>query len=243
MTALQRRYAGDMPQGPRIERVGEEFREILAEEIPKLKDPRIGFVTVTGVKVTADLRRAWVYYTAFGDDGARVHARGAPFGDPRLRGVIGKQVRMKFLPELQFEEDATLEQAARDRPADRDAERRRSVDGNDGGCRWMSSRAPPRCSARATEVALACHLNPDADALGSMLGLSAFLRARGTTTVCSFPNEPLKLPRWASFLPGSDDLVEVADYPRAPARDGHVRLRVVRPARARSEPRRRAPGR
>ena len=44
----------------------------------------------------------------------------------------------------------------------------------------------------ATEVALACHLNPDADALGSMLGLSAFLRARGTTTVCSFPNEPLE---------------------------------------------------
>ncbi len=69
----------------------------------------------------------------------------------------------------------------------------------------------------ATEVALACHLDPDADALGSMLGLSAFLRARGTTTVCSFPNEPLKLPRWASFLPGSDDLVEVADYPDAPA--------------------------
>jgi phosphoesterase RecJ-like protein len=69
----------------------------------------------------------------------------------------------------------------------------------------------------APEVALACHLDPDADALGSMLGLSAFLRARGTATVCSFPNEPLKLPRWASFLPGSDDLVEVADYPDAPA--------------------------
>ena len=83
----------------------------------------------------------------------------------------------------------------------------------------------------ATEVALACHVNPDADALGSMLGLSAFLRARGTTTVCSFPNEPLKLPRWASFLPGSDDLVEVADFPDAPRGHGHVRLRVVRPAR------------
>ena len=69
----------------------------------------------------------------------------------------------------------------------------------------------------APEVALACHLDPDADVLGSMLGLSAFLRARGTATVCSFPNEPLKLPRWASFLPGSDDLVEVADYPDAPA--------------------------
>ena len=43
--------------------MAEEFREILAEEIQKLKDPRVGFVTVTGVQVTADLRRAWVSYT------------------------------------------------------------------------------------------------------------------------------------------------------------------------------------
>jgi len=103
-----------MPQGPRVERVGEEFREILAEEIPKLKDPRIGFVTVTGVKVTGDLRRAWVYYTAFGEDKQRASTRaGLRSAIPRLRGVIGKQVRLKFLPELEFQEDATLEEATR----------------------------------------------------------------------------------------------------------------------------------
>jgi phosphoesterase RecJ-like protein len=68
----------------------------------------------------------------------------------------------------------------------------------------------------ADAVALACHLNPDADALGSMLGLSAFLRDRGTSTTCSFPNEPLELPPWAELLPGSDDLVEAADFPEAP---------------------------
>lgn len=114
MRAVAPRYAGGMPQGPRIARVGEEFREILAEEIPKLKDPRIGFVTVTGVKVTADLRRAWVYYTAFGDDKERASTRaGLRSAVPRLRGTIGKQVRLKYLPELEFEEDATLEQAAR----------------------------------------------------------------------------------------------------------------------------------
>ena len=45
-----------MPQGPRTERVGEGFREILAEAIHKLKDPRIGFVTITGVKVVPELR-------------------------------------------------------------------------------------------------------------------------------------------------------------------------------------------
>ncbi len=69
----------------------------------------------------------------------------------------------------------------------------------------------------ATDVALACHLNPDADALGSMLGLSAFLRSRGVRTTCSYPNEPLEPPRWASMLPGSDELVPVREFPKAPA--------------------------
>ncbi|MEX0754230.1 MAG: bifunctional oligoribonuclease/PAP phosphatase NrnA [Actinomycetota bacterium] len=70
--------------------------------------------------------------------------------------------------------------------------------------------------AEASSVAIACHVNPDADALGSMLGLSNFLRTRGTTTVCSFPNEPLEPPRWAALLPGSDDLVPVKEFPKRP---------------------------
>lgn len=70
---------------------------------------------------------------------------------------------------------------------------------------------------RATEVALACHVNPDADALGSMLGLAAFLRSRGTGTVCSYPNEPLEPPRWARLLPGSEDLVDLHRFPASPA--------------------------
>ncbi len=68
----------------------------------------------------------------------------------------------------------------------------------------------------APEVALACHVNPDADALGSMLGLAAYLRSRGTATVCSYPNEPLEPPRWASLLPGADDLVPARRFPKAP---------------------------
>ena len=68
----------------------------------------------------------------------------------------------------------------------------------------------------APEVALACHINPDPDALGSMLGLSAILRARGASTVCSFPNDPPEPPRWARLLPGSQDLVAVGAFPKAP---------------------------
>ena len=95
-----------MPEGSRPTRVSEEFREILAEEIPKLKDPRVGFVTVTGVTVTPDLRLARVFYTTLGDDRAR-RATGAALASARghLRHVIGRQVRMKVLPDLQFEHD------------------------------------------------------------------------------------------------------------------------------------------
>ncbi|HEX6332294.1 MAG TPA: 30S ribosome-binding factor RbfA [Actinomycetota bacterium] len=103
-----------MTDGSRPSRVAEEFREILAEEIPRLKDPRIGFVTVTGVKVTGDLRHARVFYTALGDERAR-RATAAALRSARghLRRVIGDQVRMKVLPDLAFEEDETAEAADR----------------------------------------------------------------------------------------------------------------------------------
>jgi ribosome-binding factor A len=103
-----------MPQGPRTERVGEEFREILAESIQRLKDPRIGFVTVTGVKVSHDLRVAWVYFTTFGDERARAATRaGLRSASPHLRRELGRQIRLKVVPELRFEEDVTQEAGAR----------------------------------------------------------------------------------------------------------------------------------
>lgn len=103
-----------MPEGTRPSRVSEEFREILAEEILKLKDPRVGFVTVVGVKVTPDLRKAWVYYTAMGDERERkASAAALRSAAPHLRRVIGTQVRLKTLPDLVFEEDTSIETAER----------------------------------------------------------------------------------------------------------------------------------
>ena len=97
----------------RPSRVSEEFREILAEEIPRLKDPRIGFVTVTEVRVTPDLRHARVHYTAMGDEGERkATAAGLRSARSHLRQVIGDQVRLKFLPDIEFQE-VDLDQATR----------------------------------------------------------------------------------------------------------------------------------
>jgi ribosome-binding factor A len=103
-----------MTESKRMVRVGEEFREVLAEEIPKLKDPRVGFVTITGVRVTPDLRRAVVLYTALGDDAARRATRaGLRSAAGHLRSVIGHEVRLKFLPDLEFQEDDVPERAGR----------------------------------------------------------------------------------------------------------------------------------
>jgi ribosome-binding factor A len=98
----------------RTERVAEEFREILAEEIPRLKDPRVGFVTVTHVDVSPDLRRATVFYTVLGEDkDVRRTQAGLRSAKAHLRAVLGQQVRMKFTPDLEFEEDVGLSQVER----------------------------------------------------------------------------------------------------------------------------------
>jgi ribosome-binding factor A len=100
--------------GARPERVAEEFREILAEEIPRLKDPRVGFVTVTHVDVSPDLRKATVFYTVMGQDKDHRRTRaGLLSARTHLRAVLGHQVRMKFTPDLEFEEDVGLTQVER----------------------------------------------------------------------------------------------------------------------------------
>src|SRR5918992_3034434 len=103
-----------MPGGVRPERVSEEFREILAEEIPKLKDPRVGFVTVIGVDVAPDLKRALVHYTVLGEERDRKATRAAlRSASGHLRRIIGREVRLKFLPELEFRGDQTFARADR----------------------------------------------------------------------------------------------------------------------------------
>jgi ribosome-binding factor A len=90
----------------RLERVAEGIREVLAAEVLRLKDPRLGFVTLTGVKVTPDLRKARVFYTVLGEERERRGTIAAlRSARSHLRSTLGQQVRMKFTPELEFEED------------------------------------------------------------------------------------------------------------------------------------------
>jgi bifunctional oligoribonuclease and PAP phosphatase NrnA len=77
--------------------------------------------------------------------------------------------------------------------------------------------AAARLFLEVEEVALACHVNPDPDALGSMLGLAAFLRSRGKRTVCSYGNDPFEQAPWVGALPGTDGLVAPREFPKDPA--------------------------
>jgi ribosome-binding factor A len=98
----------------RIDRVNEELREILAEEIQRLKDPRLGFVTVTGVKVTPDLRKARVFYTVLGEEKQhRGTAAALRSARSHLRVALGREIRLKVTPELEFTEDETAERGQR----------------------------------------------------------------------------------------------------------------------------------
>jgi len=96
----------------RTARVNEVVREVLAEELERLSDAKLGFITVTGVEVTPDLRQATVYYSALtlgASEGAETDTAKALLDvKARLQSVIGRQVRMKYTPNLVFREDQAM---------------------------------------------------------------------------------------------------------------------------------------
>ena len=104
-----------MPKSyPRSNRVEELAREVLSEAVQELKDPRVGFVTVTAVKIAKDLRVAQVYVSAMGSDEERANTlEGLRHAKPHLRSVFGRQVRLRRLPDLEIVEDQTAQTSQR----------------------------------------------------------------------------------------------------------------------------------
>ena len=100
-----------MAQGSRPERVGEQIRQAISLALAReVQDPRIGFVTITRVKVSADLQQARLYYTTIGDERVRKEtARGLEAAKPFLRRALGNAIRLRRVPELAFEYDRGIE--------------------------------------------------------------------------------------------------------------------------------------
>lgn len=98
----------------RMEKVQKLARQVLGEEIQTLKDPRIGFATVTFVKITPDLRHARVFVSVLGsDEEVEATMKGLNSARPHLRAELGRQMRTKYLPELIFELDNKTAEAQR----------------------------------------------------------------------------------------------------------------------------------
>ena len=96
-------------QYPRTARVNEVVRESLADELGRMSDPRLEMVTITGVEVSSDVRYADVYYSRFGTpEEAEGSAAALTSATPRLRSVLGREVRLKFVPELRFHVDESI---------------------------------------------------------------------------------------------------------------------------------------
>jgi ribosome-binding factor A len=100
----------------RADRVAEAIRVEIATFLTEgVKDPRvIGFVTVTGVDVTQDLRHARVYVSVMGSDSERAATLdGLSSLSAHLRSRLARSLRLRFAPEIEFRYDPTVERAAR----------------------------------------------------------------------------------------------------------------------------------
>lgn len=99
---------------PRTARLNELVREVLADEIERIEDPRFGFLTVTGCEVRRDLRSAVVYYSVLGDEAVReATADALRDATAHLKVTLGRSVRMKYTPDLIFREDPAVTTGAR----------------------------------------------------------------------------------------------------------------------------------
>ncbi|MDQ3895405.1 MAG: 30S ribosome-binding factor RbfA [Actinomycetota bacterium] len=98
----------------RMRRVNEAVKEVLSEAVGALKDPRIGFVTVTAVETSSDLRSARVFVSVLGSERQRGQTlRGLEAAHGVLQAKVSRELRLKRTPRLSFEYDPAVERGVR----------------------------------------------------------------------------------------------------------------------------------
>jgi len=163
----------------RMRRVNEAVKQVLSEAIPSLKDPRIGFVTVTTVETTTDLDHAKVWVSVFGGENQRKKTLEALDGAAGvLQGRIGKELGLRRTPRLEFVYDRAVEQGVR-------------------MTRLIDELAPPTETTMPSSdidavvealragdrFVVTSHDNPDGDALGSLFATHLALSSLGKDSV------------------------------------------------------------
>ena len=88
------------------EAIRQEVSKILHDEI---RDPRLGFLTITGVELTNDLRFARIYFSVLGDDKAKKLAlKGLNSARGYIKGLLGDRIKLRYMPDIEFKVDETL---------------------------------------------------------------------------------------------------------------------------------------
>jgi len=103
-----------MGENPRAAKVADRIKEIIAKRLERgIRDPRLGFVTITDVRVTGDLQHASVFFTVYGSDEERADSAAAlKAATGMLRTEVGRNLSLRLTPSLEFIADAVPENAA-----------------------------------------------------------------------------------------------------------------------------------
>ncbi len=191
-------------------RVAALIKEEIAKLLTKgLKDPRIGFVSVMSVRMSPDLHYANVYVSLYGSESERKSSLiGLQSSSGWVRREVGKHLRMRVLPEIRFYEDDTLDKVYHLEEVFEEIHAGQQQQ----PMLALSIDEAVEALRRANGVYIVSHVNPDGDAVGSMLALRLLLLSWGRkTVVCALEDG---VPRVYRDLPGAKTIVAADVEPR-----------------------------
>ncbi|MEN8240019.1 MAG: 30S ribosome-binding factor RbfA [Actinomycetota bacterium] len=97
-----------------MRKVNELIREVVADAVVDLKDPRIGFLTITGAETSPDLRHAVIYYSVLGTEEEKSDtAEALDHASSRIQRAIGSETRLRYTPKLEFRVDPSIDEGLR----------------------------------------------------------------------------------------------------------------------------------
>ena len=148
----------------RARKMADRIQVIVAKTLERgIKDPRLGFVTITDVKVTGDLQHASVFYTVYGSDEERADSAAAlKSATGMLRSEVGKNLTVRLTPSLEFIADARPREREAHRGAARRGEQARPRGGRTQEDRELRGRRGPLRQAEGHPRGLTCSLSGSA---------------------------------------------------------------------------------
>lgn len=207
-----------------MRRVNEALKEVLGSAVARgVKDPRMGFVTITSVDATTDVRQAKVFVSVLGtaaEKEATLVALRSAHGF--LQGVVNDELHLRRTPSLEFVYDTSVDQGMRIDALIRDQERELGIDASlppeesdsEGASPQTSAVTHGEVAARLKDeqrIVIMAHENPDGDAIGCVVALMLMAQRLGVPYQAYLPGDT-PVPEEYRFLPGIDEILR-GPYP------------------------------